>query len=93
MLKLVPRARFGGDVPVEHFELVLDGQKVRDCPAGGGLTLDTEAIADGPHELRVVAMSHGPLIAQGEKIILFTSANHDRTIEVTCQPAENRGFR
>jgi hypothetical protein len=74
------------NLQIEHFELVLDGQKIRECAPGGTLAFDTAAIADGAHELRVVAMTRGPLIAQGEKTMPFTSANRGRKIEVTCEP-------
>jgi hypothetical protein len=34
----------------------------------------------------VAAVSKGPLPARGETIIPFATANHQRTIEVTCKP-------
>ncbi len=85
-LKIKPQARFAGGVAAEHFEMILDGLKIRDCPLDGSLEIDTNRIADGADELRVVAVAKGPLPARGEKIILFRSANHDRTIHVTCEP-------
>jgi hypothetical protein len=85
-LKLKPKARFAGGVEAEHFELIVDGLKKRECPAEGSLEFDTAGIADGAHELRVVAVSKGPVPARGEKIILFASSNHKRTIHVTCEP-------
>ena len=85
-IKVKPKARFAGGVEAEHFEMILDGLKIRECPPDGSLEVDTAMIADGAHELRVVAVSKGPVPARGEKIIPFTSANHDRTIQVTCEP-------
>ncbi len=85
-LKIKPQARFAGGVEAEHFEMILDGLKIRECPPGGSLEVDTKKIADGAHELRVAAVSKGPLPARGEKIIPFASANHKRTIRVTCAP-------
>ena len=38
------------------------------------------------HEFRVVAASKGPVPARGEKIIPVATANHKRTIQVTCEP-------
>jgi len=75
------------DVQVEHFELVLDGQKIRECAPGGTLEFNSTALTDGVHELRIVAESKGPVVARGEKIMAFSSANHGRTIDVTCEPA------
>jgi hypothetical protein len=86
-IKLTPKARFTGGVEVEHFEMVVDGMRIRDCAPGGTLALDTDLIADGAHELRIVAASKGPLVHRGEKIIAFTTANHRRTIEASCEPA------
>ena len=87
-MKLSPKARFAGGVQAEHFELVIDGQRLRDCPADGKLSLDTDLLADGAHEMRIVAASRGPLVSWGEKIISFSTANHGRTIDVTCEPAD-----
>jgi hypothetical protein len=85
-IKIVPEARFAGKVVAEHFEMILDGLKVRECPPAGSLDVDTSVIADGAHELRVVAVSKGPLPSRGERIIPFSSANHKRTIRVTYEP-------
>jgi hypothetical protein len=87
-MKLTPKARFAGGVQVEHFELVVDGQRVRDCAADGKFVLDTDLLPDGSHEMRIVAASRGPLVARGEKIIVFSTANHGRKIEATCEPAD-----
>jgi hypothetical protein len=87
-MKLTPKARFAGGLQVEHFELVLDGQRIRDCAPEGTLALDTGLLPDGAHEMRIVAATKGPLVAQGEKIVAFTTANHGRKIEATCEPAD-----
>jgi hypothetical protein len=85
-IKIKPKAHFAGGVEAEHFEMFLDGQKVRDCLPEGVLELDTAKIADGAHELRVAAVSKGPVPARGETIVPFASANHHREIRVTCAP-------
>ena len=59
-IKVKPKARFAGGVEVEHFEMILDGLKIRECPPEASLDVDTAKIADGAHELRVVAVSKGP---------------------------------
>ena len=87
-LKLTPQARFAGGVEVDHFEMVLDGVTLLQCPAGGSFAFNTAALSDGAHELRIVAMSKGPLASWGEKIIALNCANHDRTIQVSCLPAK-----
>jgi hypothetical protein len=40
-------------------------------------------LADGYHELRVVAVDAGPIEAQGRRIIPITTANHGRKIEAS----------
>ena len=86
VIKLQPKARFADGVEAEHFEMILDGLKIRECPPQGTLDVDTNKISDGAHELGVVAVSKGPLSARGEKFIPFLTANHDRTINVACAP-------
>ena len=85
-IKVKPKAHFAEGLDTEHFEMILDGLKIRECPPEGSLDVDTNKISDGAHELRVVAMSKGPVAARGEKIIPFASANHQRTIHVACVP-------
>ena len=36
-IKVKPQARFADDVKAEHFEMILDGLKIRECPPGGAL--------------------------------------------------------
>ena len=86
-IKVAPKARFAGGVVAEHFEMILDGVRIRDCPPEGTLAVDTALIADGAHELRVVAASKGPVPCRGETIIPFTSANHQPR---SAQPARRR---
>jgi hypothetical protein len=88
-LKLKPKARFAGGVEAGHFEMILDGLKVHECPPDGSLEIDTALLADGAHEIRVAAAAKGPLPCRGEKIIPFASANHQRTIRVTCTPEKS----
>jgi hypothetical protein len=85
-IKIKPQARFAGGLEAEHFEMFLDGFKVGECPPGGSLDFDTDVIADGAHEIRVAAVTKGPVAARGEKIIPFSAANHHGSIDVTCVP-------
>ena len=43
-------------------------------------------MADGYHELRVVAVEAGPIGSQGRSIQLVKTANYGRTIEVSALP-------
>ena len=80
-LTLEPSAMLPGDAKIDRFELFADGVRLAKCPPGGTLPLDTAAMADGYHELRVVAVGPGPIESQGRQIIPVRLANHDRKIE------------
>ena len=53
------------------------------CKPGGTLALDTTRLADGHHELRVVAVGPAPIESQGRRIIPIRLDNHGRTIEAS----------
>ena len=84
VLTLKPTATLAGDQPVQMFELFIDGQRVAECKPGGTLTLDTAKVADGYHELRVVAIGPAPIESQGRQIIPVRLDNHGRKIEVSA---------
>jgi hypothetical protein len=72
----------------DRYELFLDGVRVTECGAGGRLTLDTTALADGHHDLRVVAIETSSIETQGRSAVPVMFANHDRTIELTVEPLQ-----
>jgi hypothetical protein len=82
-LTLTPTATVLGERPVDVFELFLDGRRMAVCKSGGTLTLDSTELADGHHELRVVAVGPAPIESQGRLIIPVELRNHDRTIEAS----------
>ena len=92
-----PRATLRGDVSlkpsaavaggsVEHFELFVDGVLRAICGPGAELPLDTEKLADGHHELRVVAVEDSPIESQGRLILPVNVDNHGRRISVKTRP-------
>ena len=68
---------------IDHFELFSDGRRVADCKPDATLALDTAALADGYHELRVVGIGPDPIQSQGRTIIPIRLADHNRTIEAS----------
>ncbi|MFM7207939.1 MAG: hypothetical protein ACKO4T_14855 [Planctomycetaceae bacterium] len=86
-IELEPRATVPGGGVVDRYELFLDGLRVTDCGAGGRLVLDTAALSDGHHELRVVAIESSPVETQGRAVVPVMFANHGRTIELVVEPA------
>jgi hypothetical protein len=65
---------------IEHFELFVDGLRRAECKPDETLPLDTTELADGYHELRVVAVGPPPIESQGRQIIPIRLANHGRRL-------------
>ncbi|MFM7108646.1 MAG: hypothetical protein ACKOZU_08630 [Planctomycetaceae bacterium] len=87
-LELEPRTTAAGDVAADRFQLYVDGIRVAQAGRGERLSLDTTALADGHHELRVVAVAATPVETQGRRIVPVTAANHGRTLELTVEPRQ-----
>ncbi|MFM8735098.1 MAG: hypothetical protein ACKOC8_07895 [Pirellulales bacterium] len=83
---LEPRARLSGPGTVDRFELFVDGMRLTECGPGERLTLDTTTLADGHHDLRVVAIESSPVETQGRIVIPVSFANHDRSLELAVEP-------
>jgi hypothetical protein len=91
-ITLKPAARFSNQSTVDHFELFVDELRKSVCPAEGSFLLDTARLADGHHELRVVAVEAGLIASQGRQIVPIITANHDHTIEATVEPKGTVAF-
>jgi hypothetical protein len=85
-VELIPGATLPEGAVADRFELYVDGMRVASCGPGGRLSLDTTAMADGYHELRVVAISATAIETQGRIVIPVTFANGTRTLSVTVSP-------
>lgn len=62
---IIPSAKTSEGKEVAYFELFENGRRTQRCPPGGNFSLDTMAMADGVHELRVVATDNTPIETQG----------------------------
>ena len=82
-LRLEPSVTSAGKVEANRFELFVDGVRVAKCEPGRTLPLDTAALADGYHELRVVVIGPPPIESQGRRIIPVRVANRGRKIEAS----------
>jgi hypothetical protein len=85
-LALEPRATLPGSGTADRFELFVDGVRADSCGPGGRLSLETTALADGHHELRVVAISATPIETQGRAVIPVVFANHGRSLTLSVSP-------
>jgi hypothetical protein len=77
-------ARLAAGRQVDHFELFVDGVRRQSAPPGQKLTLDTTALGDGYHELRVVAVDDTPVETQGRWIGEVNVKNGRDAVEITA---------
>ncbi len=84
MLELKPSATLPGNRQADRFELFINGIRIDRCDPGGRMSVDTEGIADGYSELRIVAVAAGPIETQGETIVPITVDNHGLSIAASA---------
>jgi hypothetical protein len=71
---------------VDRFSLFVDGVRLDECGPGERLSLDTAALADGHHELRVVGTESSPVESQGRWVMPVRFANHGRSLDLVVEP-------
>lgn len=96
LVELLPRAtvaapRFpAGDGSalgtIDRFVLFVDGVQLAECRPGERFPLDTTQLADGHHELRVVAIEGSTIQSQGRLIMPVRCANHGKTLALEAEP-------
>jgi hypothetical protein len=85
-LEIEPRASLPRGGVADRFELFVDGVRVAQCGLGERLPLDTAPLADGHHDLRVVAIAATDIETQGRRIVPVTFANHGHTLTLSVEP-------
>ena len=95
-IELLPRATVAAQKPprdggratgtIDRFVLFVDGVQLAQCRPGERLPLDTAQLADGHHELRVVAIEASSVQSQGRWIMPVRFANHGRTLKLKVEP-------
>ena len=85
-VELEPRAKVPGDGTADRFELFVDGVRLAQCGLGERLSLDTTQLADGHHELRVVAIENSSVETQGRWIMPVLFANRGRQLSLEVEP-------
>jgi len=96
-IELLPRATVASRTPargggesagsIDHFTLFVDGVQLTQCRPGERLPLDTAQLADGHHELRVVATESSSVQSQGRWVMPLRFANHGRSLTLAVEPA------
>jgi hypothetical protein len=89
-LELEPRASLPDGGIADRFELYVDGVRVAQCGLGEQLPLDTTALADGHHDLRVVAIAATEIETQGRRIVPVTVSNHGLALTLAVEPRRVR---
>ncbi len=86
-IKVTPTASISGKTKVKRFELFVDGIRTQMCNPGEAFQLNTTALADGFHEVRVVAIDDTPIETQGRWIGWVTVKNGRNALQMTVSPA------
>jgi len=81
-----PRATVPGGGSADRFELFVDGMRLAQGGLGERLAIDTTQLADGYHEVRLVAIESSLVESQGRWIMPVTFANTDRTLSLDVEP-------
>ncbi|MFM8893751.1 MAG: hypothetical protein ACKOTB_19465, partial [Planctomycetia bacterium] len=71
---------------VEHFTLFIDGVQFARCEPGGRIAFDTATLADGHHELRIVATERSSVGSQGRWVKPVRLANRGGTLVLRAEP-------
>jgi hypothetical protein len=71
---------------VDRFALFVDGVRLGECGPGERLAIDTPALADGHHELRVVGVESSAVESQGRWVMPVRFANHGRSLALKVEP-------
>lgn len=77
------------DGSVDRLEWFLDGLRQGTLEPGATLEFDTRLIADGYHELRVVAFEASEVESQGRAIVPLVIRNRDRWVEFSLASPED----
>jgi hypothetical protein len=84
---LAPVAIPAAGRPVRRFEFFVDGVLATQSRPGETARFDSRKLADGYHELRVVAIEDSEIEVQGRATIPFFSANSQLSIDCRVTPA------
>ncbi|MCC7085392.1 MAG: hypothetical protein IT427_10335 [Pirellulales bacterium] len=93
VLALKPSATLPRGGECDRFELVIDGQRLAACAAGGTLEFDSAKCCDGYHQIRVVGFERSPIETQGVATIDAQFNNFGRTLEFAASPLRISGGR
>lgn len=82
-LAIAPTATVTGGRGISRFDLFVDGVRRDKVNPGESFALNTTELADGYHELRVVAIEGGPIESQGRAIVPFWVNNRGKVLALS----------
>lgn len=85
-VSFMPRVAPAAGRSIKSMELWVDGRKLMEVPPGKAFALDTAPLADGVHELRVVAVEASAIETRSYGKRLIRSDNHGRRVEIDRAP-------
>ena len=85
-VEITPTAKLPGVKGVGHFELLVDGLRTQQCKPGESFRWDTAALADGMHDVRVVAVDDSPIEVQGRWMGQITVKNGRDALGLRLKP-------
>jgi hypothetical protein len=86
-LELLPSVSDGSG-SVDRFEWYMDARHMATSAPGKKVTLDTQRLVDGYHELRVVAATTDAIETQGRCIVPLVVDNEGQSIDLVASPAD-----
>jgi hypothetical protein len=89
-ITITPTATVAGGRGIARFDLFVDGVRRDKVLPGKSFALDTTALTDGYHELRVVAIEGGPIESQGRAILPLLVDNNGKTLTLSSTAKQAR---
>jgi uncharacterized protein (TIGR03790 family) len=79
---IAPSAKYPDARKASRFELYVDGIRTESVDAGDRFELDTTKLANGVHELRVIAVDNTPIAVQGAWMAAIQVQNGDGSLKL-----------
>ena len=85
---VTPKATYPDARQASRFELFVDGVRTAEAKPGEAITLDTTKLADGWHDVWVVAIDNTPIAVQGGWIGEIEVKNGSNSLQLTADPLQ-----
>jgi len=82
-LTITPAVTPRDGVRIGRYDLLINGTAYRRCRPGESFEIDTTTLADGYHDVRIVATTADAVATQGRLLLPLIVNNHGQTLRVT----------